>query len=126
MSNETQVHVFEQSSENCTSELLEVLENGKFVLKCADGTVKMEFPEDNCVIEKVEEPQCFFKEDVDLKVGLFEKCQRLKSPKIREFSKFSKTILIDDRKCGITNGTDLNSILCFSTEGNYRTCSKIS
>ena len=69
-----------------------------------------------CFIEKEVKPKCYYLEDLaNSKLELFKRCLKIRSPKLKKFSKKSKTVFIDRRKCGVTNETDVKSSeICFS------------
>ena len=70
-----------------------------------------------CTIEKqLNQNTCVFIEDVSKKYALFERCVEYRSQgRVRAFDSKTKTVLIDDRKCGVTNDSDVeNANLCFS------------
>ena len=47
---------------------------------------------------------------------LYQKCQSIRSKRIQIFDKNSKTILVDDRKCGVLNSSQVeNSNICYSS-----------
>ena len=47
---------------------------------------------------------------------LYQKCQSIRSNRIQIFDKNSKTILVDDRKCGVLNNSQVeHSNICFSS-----------
>ena len=69
-----------------------------------------------CFIEKEVKPKCYYLEDLsNSKLELFKRCLKIRSPKLKTFSKKSKTVFIDSRKCGVTNETNVKSSeICFS------------
>ena len=69
-----------------------------------------------CFIEKEVKPECYYLEDLSSKkLELFKRCLKIRSPKLKKFSKKSKTVFIDSRKCGVTNETNVKSSeICFS------------
>ena len=69
-----------------------------------------------CFIEKEVKPKCYYLEDLsNSKLELFKRCLKIRSPKLKKFSKKSKTVFIDRRKCGVTNKTNVKSSeICFS------------
>ena len=70
-----------------------------------------------CVLEKIENPPCYYLEDVSAdQFKLYQKCQSIRSKRIQIFDKNSKTILVDDRKCGVLNNSQVeNSNICYSS-----------
>ena len=69
-----------------------------------------------CVLEKIENPPCYYLENVSDQFKLYQKCQSIRSKRIQIFDKNSKTILVDDRKCGVLNNSQVeNSNICYSS-----------
>jgi hypothetical protein len=80
-----------------------------------DSTTEIITTDAPCFIEKEVKPKCYFLEDVSNKLELFNRCLKIRSPKLKKFSKTSKTVFIDNRKCGVTNETNVKSSeICFS------------
>ena len=117
--NDSIVHTFALKNESgCTAENLKVLNTGKIHLYCPDDTIQWspieDLEEQRCKLVKKDPMPCHF--DVEEKILLFERCQAQKSGKIVQFSRQSKSIVLDGRKCGVSNATDVkNSPLCFAS-----------
>ena len=70
-----------------------------------------------CVLEKLVNPPCYYMENVSDQFKLYQRCQSIRSNRIQIFDKNSKTILVDDRKCGVLNNNSQmeHSNICFSS-----------
>ena len=69
-----------------------------------------------CKIKKLDPPPCFYLQDVTEKFILYKKCQNATSNRIHEFSKTSKTLIIEDRKCGVVDKSTVETAeLCYSS-----------
>ena len=69
-----------------------------------------------CVLEKLVNLPCYYLENVNDQFNLYQKCQSIRSNRIQIIDKNSKTILVDDRKCGILNNSKVeHSSICFSS-----------
>jgi hypothetical protein len=67
-----------------------------------------------CFIDKNINVDCYFLPEVVEKFLLFKRCINIKSPRNFEIGKLL-SINVDDRKCGVTNATDVDqSDICYS------------
>ena len=67
--------------------------------------------------EKLEDLNCYFldqfEDDVESRLQLFERCLKERSGKKVILSRIAQSLMIDQRVCGVSNTSDLNSELCF-------------
>ena len=66
--------------------------------------------------EKLQNLDCYFLdqfEDTESRLQLFERCLKERSGKKVILSRISQSLMIDQRVCGVSNTSDLNSELCF-------------